>query len=147
MVACSLRSPLWRTLPQRALALARRAGQDGRMRPAGIHHVAICVNDADAAKTFYCDVLGFTPVTTRPEEFGPGHWLDAGGQQLHLMEVTEPAINPGHFALRVDDLGAVVDEITAAGVRVDRIPHMAGAGQQAFLHDPSGNVIELNQPD
>jgi catechol 2,3-dioxygenase-like lactoylglutathione lyase family enzyme len=117
------------------------------MKPAGFHHVAICVDDADAAKSFYCDVLGFTPVTTRPDDFGPGHWLDAGGQQLHLMEVAEPPRNPGHFALMVDDLGAWVEEIGAAGVRVDRIPHTPGAGQQAFLHDPAGNVIELNQPD
>jgi catechol 2,3-dioxygenase-like lactoylglutathione lyase family enzyme len=95
------------------------------MKPSGIHHVAICVDDAAAAKAFYCDVLGFTAVTSRPEEFGPGHWLDAGGQQVHLM----------------------VEEIGAAGVRVDRIPHTAGAGQQAFLRDPAGNVIELNQPD
>ena len=75
------------------------------MRPSGIHHVAICVDDADAAKTFYCDVLGFTTIDTRPEE------------------------------------------ISAAGVRIDRIPHMPGAGQQAFLRDPAGNTIELNQPD
>jgi catechol 2,3-dioxygenase-like lactoylglutathione lyase family enzyme len=117
------------------------------VKPAGFHHVAICVDDADAAKTFYCDVLGFTPVTTRPSEFGPGHWLDAGGQQLHLMEVADATRNPGHFALRVDDIDAVVTEISAAGVRVDRIPHTPGAGEQAFLHDPSGNVIELNQPE
>jgi glyoxylase I family protein len=117
------------------------------MRPSGFHHVAICVDDADAAKTFYCDVLGFTSVSARPAEFGPGHWLDAGGQQLHLMEVADPTSNPGHFALRVDDLDAVVTEISAAGVRVDRIPHTPGAGQQAFLRDPAGNVIELNQPE
>jgi catechol 2,3-dioxygenase-like lactoylglutathione lyase family enzyme len=117
------------------------------MKPSGIHHVAICVDDAAAAKAFYCDVLGFTAVTSRPEEFGPGHWLDAGGQQVHLMEVEGPPKNPGHFALRVDDLTAAVEDIGAAGVRVDRIPHTAGAGQQAFLRDPAGNVIELNQPD
>jgi glyoxylase I family protein len=66
---------------------------------------------------------------------------------MWLMEVAEPSANPGHFALRVDDLDSVVAEISAAGVRVDRILHISGAGQQAFLHDPSGNVIELNQPD
>jgi catechol 2,3-dioxygenase-like lactoylglutathione lyase family enzyme len=117
------------------------------MKPSGIHHVAICVEDAEAAKTFYCDVLGFTPVSTRPAEFGPGSWLDAGGQQVHLMEVADAVRNPGHFALRVDDLDAAVADISATGTRVDKIAHMAGAGQQAFLHDPSGNVIELNQPD
>jgi catechol 2,3-dioxygenase-like lactoylglutathione lyase family enzyme len=119
----------------------------GEMRPSGIHHVAICVDDADTAKTFYCDVLGFTPITSRPVEFGAGHWLDAGGQQVHLMQVDDPTTNPGHVALRVEDLDAAVDEISAAGVRVDKIPHTPGAGQQAFLRDPAGNVIELNQPD
>jgi catechol 2,3-dioxygenase-like lactoylglutathione lyase family enzyme len=117
------------------------------VQPVGIHHVAICVDDANAAKAFYCDVLGFTTVASRPEEFGAGHWLDAGGQQVHLMEVAEAPTNPGHFALRVSDLTAAVDEISAAGVRVDRIPHTPGAGRQAFLRDPAGNVIELNQPD
>ena len=122
-------------------------GHNHPIKPTGIHHVAICVTDADVAKSFYCDVLGFTSIDSRPAEFGAGHWLDAGGQQLHLMEVAEPVANPGHFALRVDDLDTVVAEISATGTRVDKTPHFPGAGQQAFLHDPSGNVIELNQPD
>jgi catechol 2,3-dioxygenase-like lactoylglutathione lyase family enzyme len=63
------------------------------------------------------------------------------------MEVAGAVTNPGHFALRVDDLETAVTEISAAGVRIDRIPHMSGAGQQAFLRDPAGNVIELNQPE
>jgi catechol 2,3-dioxygenase-like lactoylglutathione lyase family enzyme len=117
------------------------------MRPSGIHHVAICVDDADKAKAFYCDVLGFTAITNRPVEFGPGHWLDAGGQQVHLMQIDDAITNPGHFALRVDDLDAAVTEISAAGVRIDKIAHTPGAGQQAFLRDPAGNTIELNQPD
>jgi catechol 2,3-dioxygenase-like lactoylglutathione lyase family enzyme len=115
------------------------------MKPAGIHHLAICVSDADTGLAFYRDVLGFTELP-RPD-LGPGYWLDAGGQQVHLMEVAEAVVNPGHFALQVDDLTAAMADISAAGVRVDRIAHMQGAGQQAFLHDPSGNVIELNQPD
>ena len=32
-------------------------------------------------------------------------------------------------------------------MKVDPIPHMQGAGRQAFLHDPSGNFVELNQPE
>ena len=63
------------------------------------------------------------------------------------MEVADPVTNPGHFALRVDDIDEWVTEIGAAGVRVDTIPHTPGAGRQAFLRDPAGNVIELNQPD
>ena len=56
-----------------------------------------------------------------------------------------PAAN--HFAIRVDDIDSAVADIRATGYRVDTIDPIAGAGRQAFLHDPSGNFIELNQPD
>jgi len=115
------------------------------MKPAGIHHVSICVADADAGLAFYRDVLGFTQLP-RPD-LGPGHWLDAGGQQVHLMQSDEPRPRSDHFAIRVDDLEAAVADLRAADQKVytsDRIP---GAGRQAFLHDPFGNFIELNQPD
>ena len=51
-----------------------------------------------------------------------------------------------HFALRVDDLDDAVAELRAQGIKVDPIPEAPGAGRQAFLTDPAGNLIELNQP-
>jgi len=115
------------------------------VKPAGIHHVSICVRDADAALEFYRDVLGMTPVA-RPD-LGPGYWLDSGGQQVHLMQADEPAPRSNHFAIRVHDIDEAVDDLRAQGVDVHPIPHVRGAGRQAFLHDPFGNFIELNQPD
>jgi catechol 2,3-dioxygenase-like lactoylglutathione lyase family enzyme len=115
------------------------------MKPAGIHHVSICVPDASAALTFYTEVLGLTQLP-RPD-LGPGHWLDAGGQQVHLMQSESKRSGGDHFAIRVDDLESAVADIRATGYKVDTIDHMVGAGRQAFLHDPSGNFIELNQPD
>jgi hypothetical protein len=32
-------------------------------------------------------------------------------------------------------------------VAVEEAEHIPGFGYQAFVTDPSGNVIELNQPD
>ena len=116
------------------------------MRPAGIHHVSICVNDAEEALTFYCDVLGLTRLPRPDFGFG-GFWLDAGGQQVHLMENDEVPGRSNHFAIRVDDLDDAVASLREKGVTVNPVPHMQGAGRQAFLHDPSGNFIELNQPD
>ena len=116
------------------------------MKPSGIHHVSICVRDADEAVAFYTEVLGLT-VLPRPDFGFGGHWLDAGGQQVHLMESDEPRPKGDHFAIRVDDLESSVVDIRELGVQVHTIDHMAGAGHQAFLHDPSGNFIELNQPD
>ena len=116
------------------------------MKPAGIHHVSICVHDSNEAVAFYTDVLGLVELPRPDFGFG-GHWLDAGGQQLHLMESDEPRPRSDHFAIRVDDIDAAVDDIRSHGVTVNTVPHMEGAGRQAFLNDPSGNVIELNQPD
>jgi catechol 2,3-dioxygenase-like lactoylglutathione lyase family enzyme len=115
------------------------------MKPAGIHHVSICVPDAGAALTFYTEVLGLTQLP-RPD-LGPGHWLDAGGQQVHLMQSDEARPRSDHFAIRVDDLDEAVADLEASEVKVYRSDYIAGAGRQAFLHDPFGNFIELNQPD
>ena len=115
------------------------------MKPAGVHHVAICVADAELGLAFYRDVLGMEELP-RPD-LGPGFWLDAGGQQVHLMEADLPAPAANHFAIRVDDIGAAVDDLKAQGVDVNRIPLVPGAGHQAFLHDPFGNFLELNQPE
>src|SRR6478736_7609661 len=50
------------------------------VRPAAIHHVSICVPDADAGLAFYRDVIGLTEVAG--PDLGPGSWLHAGGQQV-----------------------------------------------------------------
>jgi catechol 2,3-dioxygenase-like lactoylglutathione lyase family enzyme len=115
------------------------------VKPAGVHHVAICVADAQQGLAFYRDVLGMTELP-RPD-LGPGFWLDAGGQQVHLMESDTKPPNANHFAIRVDDLDDAVADLQAQGVDVHPIPHIEGAGRQAFLHDPFGNFLELNQPD
>jgi catechol 2,3-dioxygenase-like lactoylglutathione lyase family enzyme len=115
------------------------------VKPSGIHHVSICVPDADRGLEFYRDVMGMTQLP-RPD-LGPGHWLDAGGQQLHLLEMDGDPPIANHFAIRVDDMHEAVEDLRARGVDVHPVDHVAGAGFQAFLHDPFGNFIELNQPD
>jgi catechol 2,3-dioxygenase-like lactoylglutathione lyase family enzyme len=115
------------------------------MKPAGVHHVAICVADAQKGLAFYRDVLGMTQLP-RPD-LGPGYWLDAGGQQVHLMESDTQQLGANHFAIRVDDIDGAVTDLQAQGVEVHRTPFIPGAGHQAFLHDPFGNLLELNQPE
>jgi glyoxylase I family protein len=112
-----------------------------------VHHVALDVDDLDAALRFYVDGMGFTELR-RPDFGFPGAWLDMGSHQLHLVEVTGPLPANGgrHFALRVEDLDDAVTSLRAKDIKVDPIPAIPGAGRQAFLVDPSGNLIELNQP-
>ena len=109
--------------------------------------MSICVRDVDEAVAFYTDVLGLT-IAPRPDALGDGKWLDAGGGQVHLLASDEPRSQRDHFALQVDDVDACVSDIEGKGVKVLRIDLIApGVGHQAFLNDPSGNLIELNEPD
>mgnify|MGYP001825880912 FL=1 len=115
------------------------------MQPLGVHHVSINVGDADEAIAFYTDVLGLTVRDDRPDFPFGGAWLDVGGQQVHLLEIDVPDDNGQHFAIRVSDLDAAVAELRSRDVTVTD-PSPVGTSRQSFLHDPSGNRIELHQP-
>lgn len=110
-----------------------------------MHHVSINVPDVAAAERFYVDDLGFRPRHDRPDFGFPGAWLDAGDQQLHLIQAEAPPSLGQHFAVAVADLDAAVAELRAKGHHVSD-PSPVGAGQQAFVEDPAGNVVELHQP-
>jgi glyoxylase I family protein len=114
------------------------------MKPLAIHHVAINVRNLDEALTFYEDVLGFVQRRDRPDFSFGGAWLDAGGQQLHLLEAEPPASVGQHFAVRVADLDATVAELRASGHTLSD-PSPVATNRQAFISDPSGNVVELHE--
>jgi len=116
------------------------------MRPSGVHHVSINVDDVDAALDFYVSKLGLTPRSDRPDFPFGGAWLDVGasGGQVHLIEGDPPRPAGQHFAIRVDDLAATVAELRAAGVKVTD-PSPVGTSLQAFLSDPAGNQVELHE--
>ena len=114
------------------------------MQPTGVHHVSINVNDVAVAVAFYTDVLGLTTRNDRPDFGFGGAWLDAGDQQLHLIAGTVPKAEGQHFAVQVADLDETIQELRDRGVHVgDAAP--VGAGRQAFVVDPSGNLVELHQ--
>lgn len=119
-------------------------GHTGHVKPLAIHHVSINVSDVDAALRFYVDVLGLTPRTDRPDFGFGGAWLDAGGQQVHLIEAPVPASQGQHFAVLVDDLDATVADLRERGLDVSDAKPVA-TNRQAFVADPSGNLVELHQ--
>ena len=51
----------------------------------------------------------------RPDFGFGGYWLDAGGQQVHLMQSESKRSGGDHFAIRVDDLESAVADIRATG--------------------------------
>jgi glyoxylase I family protein len=112
--------------------------------PTGVDHVAINVTDVPAAITFYTEMLGLTQNHERPDFGFAGAWLDAGNQQIHLIELQAPPNLGQHFALLYDDLDAVVAELRSKGLEVTD-PKPSGPGRhQAFVSDPWGNGIELH---
>lgn len=111
----------------------------------GVHHVSINVDDVDANRAFYVDILGFEPID-RPELRVGGAWLQMGPQQLHLVELPlVEGVGP-HFALHVDDIAAARGVLVDRGVDVTDPKAIDGVCLQCFFHDPAGNQIELNQP-
>lgn len=116
------------------------------MKHSGVHHVSVNVHDTEEAGRFYTDVLGLE-VLPRPDFPFPGLWLECGGQQIHLIEVDDHSAPEGqHFALCVADIAAARAELLERDVKVSDIFDLPGAGRQCFFRDPSGNLIELNQP-
>jgi glyoxylase I family protein len=117
----------------------------------GYSHVAISVTDLDAARDFYCDVLGFEELP-RPDFGFPGLWLRVGTLQLHLGVADEPpSPGPGfpHFALYVpsERFDGTIEAVRAAGAKMLGEPStrvdFGTTVHAAFITDPSGNVIEL----
>lgn len=121
-------------------------------------HLAIPVNDLDAAHRFYTGLLGAGTGRTS------SRWIDLDffGHQvtLHLVDADEenPATNPvdgdnvpaRHFGIVLDmaDWEALADRLENAATEFlisPRIRFEGQAGEQAtlFLVDPSGNAIEF----
>jgi glyoxylase I family protein len=114
------------------------------MEPLAIHHVAINVSNVRESVDFYTGVLGGTVRKDRPDFGIDGAWIDLGTQQVHLIEAPVPRNLGQHFAIRVGDLDAVVDELRSKGIDVAD-PGDSGANRQTFINDPAGNAIELHE--
>jgi glyoxylase I family protein len=114
------------------------------MEPLAIHHVSINVPDVESGIAFYTDVLGGTLRPDRPDLGVAGAWIDLGTQQVHLIEAPVPRNLGQHFAIRVGDLDAVVDELRSRGIEVAD-PVGVGGNRQTFVNDPAGNAVELHQ--
>ena len=116
------------------------------MKLGGVHHVSINVDDNDACRAFYLDVLGLRELE-RPDFGFAGTWLEtADGTQIHLMETADHVAPKGqHYAFLVDDLDDAISGLADAGVKVGDPREIPGVCRQAFFKDPAGNAIELNQ--
>ena len=117
------------------------------MQLRGVHHVSLNVSDAEEAERFYVEVLGLKKLE-RPDFGFAGSWLGCqDGGQIHLLQVDDWKAPKGqHFAFAVADLDDVRQDLQAHGVKVSEPSVIPGTGRQSFFKDPSGNLIEINEP-
>lgn len=124
------------------------------MRP---FHLAFPVDDLDAARRFYRDVLGCA------EGRSSDSWIDFDlyGHQIvahHMPRARDAGSNPvdGHdvpvphfgVVLTMPDWQALAARLKAAGTQFGIAPHIRfadQAGEQAtmFFRDPAGNALEF----
>ncbi|MBI4306098.1 MAG: VOC family protein [Chloroflexi bacterium] len=114
----------------------------------GIAGIAISTENAESMRSFYRDVLGFTPHSVRPDgaQFKWGDVrLTIGSHSLVHRRTSEPyriMIN-----LLVADIHAVYDRLRAKGVEFIRTPGRERWGWLATFQDPDGNTLQLLQND
>lgn len=115
----------------------------------GVHHASLLVRDIEMSLGFYRDLLGLSLDSKRPDLGYPGAWLQAGSQQIHLMELPDPDPREGrpdhggrdrHIALAVSDLGQIIERLAEAGLSYS----VSRSGRRAlFCRDPDGNALEF----
>jgi glyoxylase I family protein len=119
------------------------------IRIRGIDHVVLRVQDMEAMRRFYCDVLGAQHVAYRPE-FRMSH-LRVGSALIDLVEGERTGQNMDHLCLRVEpfDPEAIAAHLKKHGVSAGEAKTRYGAegnGVSIYLTDPEGNMIELKGP-
>lgn len=112
----------------------------------GFHHVQLAMprGGEPEAAAFYGGLLGFERLD-KPAHLAArgGCWFRAGSVELHLG--VEPGFAPSakaHPALRVRDLAALRDALTAAGWEVQDDTQLDGHDRWYAL-DPFGNRLEF----
>jgi methylmalonyl-CoA/ethylmalonyl-CoA epimerase len=125
-----------------------------------INHIAIVVEDLDAALSFWRDALGLPLAKT---EENPGEQVDiaflpVGESEIELLKPTDPDSGIGkylakkgqgmhHVCIEVDDIDATMQRLTAHGVQmINESPRVREEGTRyAFVHPKSagGVLVEL----
>jgi methylmalonyl-CoA/ethylmalonyl-CoA epimerase len=134
----------------------------------GIHHVALVVEDADAALGFYCDLLGLRVRVDRViEEQGvrgvllpmPGE-LGSAECEIEIIQPVHDGTGVAkflraqgeglhHVCLQSTDVAADLTAAEASGQQmIDQTPRAGLAGRIGFIHPRSnhGVLVEYAQP-
>lgn len=129
-----------------------------------LNHVNIVVEDVEASKRFYCQVLGMEDVPRHPSFTFPGAWLRSGSAEIHLIQADVATHAPGdlsfavaastskdlafsrHFSLVIDDTEGLVAQLKAHDVPIAFGPvERRGGLVQTYVYDLDGHLVEFTQ--
>jgi len=127
-----------------------------------INHLAVVVDDIEAALAFWRDALGMEldRVQEVPEQQATVAFLPLGESDIELVRPTTEDSGiarflrkrgPGlhHLCLEVEDLDSLLERLKGMGVRLINPEPVAGASGEriAFIHPESayGVLVELSQ--
>ena len=117
---------------------------------ARLHHAQIMVSadQVEAARHFYCEVLGL-PEVGKPDSLQGrgGLWVRVADQQVHIGVQDDAPRDRlrAHLAYQVADLPAWRVRLAAAGVVIDESVPIPGF-DRFECRDPFGNRLEFIQP-
>lgn len=105
-----------------------------------IHHLALRVRDLEAAREFYCGLLGLEEMK---RDGSRSIWLRAGDAGLMLERTLRgkgPDAGSGHvLAFAAEDLELWEEKLTAAGIPIeDR------TAATLYVRDPDGHRVALS---
>ncbi len=130
------------------------------MTPSGVLETVLYVDDLEAARKFYADVLGLEPFTT----IGGRHMFYRCGNQVLLLfnaeatrvpaEVaaivvpTHGAVGNGHICFRAnaDEIAQWREHLVDQGVEIEADFEWPQGGRSIYFRDPSGNSLEFAEP-
>ncbi|KAJ8901964.1 hypothetical protein NDN08_004166 [Rhodosorus marinus] len=116
----------------------------------GISHAGMLVEDTQKALKFYTEVLGMIDVSERrPNLAFGGAFVQAGAQEIHLMELPNPDPKTGrpdhggrdkHLAMGVSNIDPLIERLESHGV----VYTMSKSGRRAvFCRDIDSNALEF----
>ena len=117
--------------------------QELKLGPIG--QIARSVSDIQASECWYREVLGLPHLFT----FGTLAFFDCGGTRLMLSQEKGGASKESILYLRVPDIAAAHERLTARGVKFTHAPHMihrhANGIEEwmAFFEDPDSRPLAL----
>ncbi len=114
---------------------------------AGMRHVALFVQDLEACRRFYCDLLGMR-VEWAPDP--DNVYLTSGNDNLALHRASGPAgegqrlDHIGFVLRRAEEVDAWYDFLVGQGVEIVKPPRTHRDGARSFYcRDPEGVVVQM----